>query len=235
MVKRLIDSLLGCPEVGQIILTCNIPESLQIAPDLRITLLENGTAKGFGANHNAAFLICEQPFFCPLNPDIEFLENPFPALLRSVSDTDASLAAPLVLSPDGSSENSVRYFPTVRSLLAKALDRGDGRYQVNPGQPDFFPEWVAGMFMLFRSEDYARLNGFDEKFFLYYEDVDICIRVWKQGMKVLACPRVSVIHDAQRASRHSVRHMRWHLGSMARYFLKHWGRLPQVPDSRAAS
>lgn len=82
--------------------------------------------------------------------------------------------------------------------------------------------------MLFRSEDFRRLQGFDEKFFLYYEDVDICARAWKSGMKVLACPSVSVIHDAQRASRRNLQHMKWHAASMMRYFWKHAGRLPPV-------
>ena len=81
--------------------------------------------------------------------------------------------------------------------------------------------------MLFRSEDFARLKGFDERFFLYYEDVDICIRVWQLSLRVAACPRVSVVHHARRDSRRSLRHLRWHLESMGRYFLKHWGRLPR--------
>ena len=96
------------------------------------------------------------------------------------------------------------------------------------GQASFHPEWVAGMFMLFRSQDFARLGGFDEAFFLYYEDVDICVRAWKQGMKIVACPQVSVVHDARRDSHRSARHIRWHLASMVRYFFKHWGRLPHV-------
>jgi len=115
----------------------------------------------------------------------------------------------------------------LRSLATKALGRGDGRYMVQAGEPDFHPEWVAGMFMLFHSEDFARLKGFDERFFLYYEDVDICVRAWRDGLKVAACPRVSVVHDARRDSRRSLPHLRWHLASMARYFWKHWGRLPE--------
>jgi N-acetylglucosaminyl-diphospho-decaprenol L-rhamnosyltransferase len=89
------------------------------------------------------------------------------------------------------------------------------------------------MFMLFRRQDYSRLHGFDEQFFLYYEDVDICVRAWQQGMLILACPRMSVIHDARRYSRRNALHMRWHLASMARYFWKHWGRLPTAAVGRA--
>jgi hypothetical protein len=83
------------------------------------------------------------------------------------------------------------------------------------------------MFMLFRAEAFQDIGGFNEEFFLYYEDVDICARLWKAGWKVVLHPGVSVIHDAQRASRHNPRHMAWHLSSMARYFWKHSGRLPK--------
>ncbi len=228
MVERLVESLLGFPEVAQILVTRNISESSALVSSLRVTVIENNFPKGFGANHNAAFAHCLQPFFCPLNPDIELPGNPFPELLLTMSQTGASLVAPLVLSPDGKIEDNLRYFPTFASLAWKIFGGADGRYLWRPGQANFQPEWVAGMFMLFRSSDFTRLGGFDERFFLYYEDVDICVRAWKQGMKITACLQVSVVHDARRDSHRSYRHLSWHLTSMARYFLKHWGRLPRV-------
>jgi N-acetylglucosaminyl-diphospho-decaprenol L-rhamnosyltransferase len=87
---------------------------------------------------------------------------------------------------------------------------------------------VAGMFLLFRAEAFRDVGGFDAKFHLYYEDVDICARLWKSGWKVMCDPGVTVVHEAQRASRHNFRYMRWHAASMARYFGKHLGRLPLV-------
>jgi hypothetical protein len=155
-----------------------------------------------------------------------------PSLLAAMREEDAAMAAPLVRNPSGEMEDSMRPFPTMFSLLLKALGFSDGRYQIQDSQSIFYPEWVAGMFMLFRSEDFRHLGGFDTGFFLYYEDVDTCARAWKTGMKVVACPSVSVVHDAQRASRRNLRYMRWHLASLTRYFLKHWGRLPTVPNHR---
>lgn len=226
MVERLVDALLMCPEVAQIILTHNIPETLTMLEDARLVVIENRIPRGFGANHNAAFALCDQAFFCPLNPDIELPCNPFPVLLQAASAADASLLAPLVISPAGQVEDSIRHFPTLSSLGLKALGRGDGRYEVKAGDGDFCPEWVAGMFMFFRREAFENLRGFDEGFFLYYEDVDICVRAWRQGMRIVACPGISVVHDARRDSRRSFRHLRWHLASMGRFFFKHWGRLP---------
>lgn len=228
MVESLVESLLMCPEVSQIIVTRNIPESLAFVGGDRVMLIDNTIPKGFGANHNAAFRHCSAPYFCPLNPDIALQGNPFGRLLSEIEATGASLAAPLVISPAGCIEDSMRLFPSFFSLMRKILGGADGRYPLAVGQASFHPEWVAGMFMLFRSQDFARLGGFDEDFFLYYEDVDICVRTWKQGMKITACPQVSVVHDARRDSHRSSRHLSWHLASMARYFLKHWGRLPHV-------
>lgn len=227
MVVRLIESLLMCPEVVQIILTRNIPESIQTPESDRIFVLDNPQPKGFGENHNAAFERCTQPLFCPLNPDISLQGNPFGTLLTELEKSGAVIAAPLVLAPGGAVEDSVRRFPTVALLLRKACWGQDGRYKLKLNDPVFHPDWVAGMFMLFRSADYARLGGFDPKFFLYYEDVDICVRARKVGLGLIVCPSVAVIHDARRDSHRSLRHLRWHLASMGRYFLKHWGRLPR--------
>lgn len=228
MVIHLIHSLLACDGVAQIIVTRNVAESLTIPESERIKVLDNKHPKGFGANHNAAFQYCDQPFFCPLNPDIALQGNPFGVLIAEMEKAGASLAAPLVLAPVGSVEDSVRRFPTLRSLVRKICGGRDGRYQARLNDPVFSPEWVAGMFMLFRSADYARLEGFDQGYFLYYEDVDICVRAWNAGMKIIACPSVAVVHDARRDSHRNPRHLRWHLASMGRYFLKHWGRLPRV-------
>jgi N-acetylglucosaminyl-diphospho-decaprenol L-rhamnosyltransferase len=228
MVARLVGQLLAFPEVAQIILTLNVPESVALPDDARLTVIGNVRPKGFGANHNAAFVHCTQTFYCSLNPDIEFDRNSFPVLSAALGDQRVALVAPLVKSPDGKIEDSMRRFPTLVSLLVKALGGSDGRYVVCEGQANFAPEWVAGMFMLFRSRDFHDLGGFDERFFLYYEDVDICARLWQKGMKILACPKVSVIHDARRDSRRSLRHLRWHLGSMVRFLWKHRGQLPRV-------
>lgn len=232
MVETLVNSLLGFSEVGQLILTLNVPENLIFPDDSRIRRLENVNAKGFGANHNAAFQMCREAFFCVLNPDIEFSTNPFPVLLETLKLGRAAVAAPLVVSPSASIEDSIRYFPRPATLLMKFLFGADGRYSVKSGQEYFFPEWCAGMFMVFRSQDFERLGGFDERYFLYYEDVDICVRVWQQGMKVVACTKVSVVHDARRDSRRNLKHLRWHLASMLRFFWQHWGRLPSVPGGR---
>lgn len=228
MVEALLADLVGCPEVGRIILTLNVPEKEPAVPTElagRILFIRNETPKGFGANHNAAFARSEVDFFCVLNPDVRIPVNPFPVLLSCMSDGIA-LSAPAVTSPAGLLEDSARRFPGVSRLFAKLLGLDDGRYSYNTQDSPFHPDWVGGMFMLVRSVDYAALGGFDEGYFLYYEDVDLCVRLWRFGRQIVLCPQVAVVHAAQRASHRNFRHLAWHLKSMLRYFLWHWGRLP---------
>ncbi len=218
----------------EVILTRNIPEQLPFSVDdfpYPVKIVENASPKGFGANHNAAFRLAEGKWFCVMNPDIRTPENPFPLLLEALEHHRAAVIAPAVLSPDGQVEDSVRHFPTPFYLTGKLFGQDDGRYPFAVGDEPFAVDWVGGMFMLFRADDFRRVGGFDEGFFLYYEDVDICARLWKAGRRVMACPRVRVIHDARRASRRNFRYMRWHFFSLLRYLGKHWLRLPNTENT----
>lgn len=234
LVEGLLGDLLNCPEVSRVVLTSNVPEREPEVPaglKRRTVVLRNLKPKGFGANHNAAFSFCESAYFCVLNPDIRFEGNPFPPLLDCLEGGGA-VCAPMVIATDGSKEDSVRYFPTIGRLCAKFFGVSDGCYSYERNDVPFCPDWVAGMFMLFSSKDYRAVGGFDEKYFLYYEDVDICARIWRAGRKVVFCPQVAVTHFAQRASRRNPRHMYWHMQSMFRYFFNYWGRLPSTSGVR---
>lgn len=221
MVGRLVAQLKDYPEVSNVVLTENVPEDFKVVGDDTAQVVRNATPKGFAHNHNAAFALCRTPYFCVLNPDIALTQNPFPALVACLAESRAALVAPLIYSPAGQLEDSARCFPTGWSLLKKALGRHDGIYVIDPQQRCFCPDWVAGMFMLFRSDVFSALNGFDESFYLYYEDVDICRRLTNMGETVVLCTDASAIHDARRASRRSFRHLRWHLSSMTKYLWRY--------------
>jgi GT2 family glycosyltransferase len=110
--------------------------------------------------------------------------------------------------------------------MRKALGLGDGRINLKNLEVREI-DWVAGMFLFFPQAIFREIRGFDEHFFLYYEDVDICARIWLSGRRVMLHPGVSVIHDPRRTSRRNLRYMRWHLSSMLRYFAKYAWRLPR--------
>jgi GT2 family glycosyltransferase len=209
-----------CADAIEVLLTVNVPESLPFEPagfHFPLRVLTNREAKGFGANHNAAFRASQQEFFCVLNPDIRLRADPFGPLTARLRDPAIGVAAPLVRSPAGAIEDSARRMPTPLSILRKALFGGRGPdYAI--GTADLHPDWVAGMFMLFRRETFEAIGGFDERYFLYYEDVDLCTRLALAGKQVVYCPAVEVIHDARRESHRSMRYLRRHVASMLRFF-----------------
>lgn len=225
-LSTLLSDLKACREVSNVIVTHNVAEApVETGRPGWQTIIVNETPKGFSANHNAAFRHVATPYFLIINPDVHLVGNPFPVLLACMGRNNVALTAPAVVNRAGALEDSARLFPLSIDLILKALGRYEGRLHYRLGDPPMPAPWVAGMFMLLRSSDYAAVSGFDERFFLYYEDVDLCARLWHADKKIVLCPSVHVIHDARRASRRNLRHMRWHAASMVRYFLKY----PQRP------
>ena len=232
LVANVLTDLVNFPEVASVVLTLNMPEEIPTIPDAlqtKVVLIRNDQPKGFASNHNSAFSQCKTAYFCVLNPDARLPDNPFPRLLQTLAEQKAVMAAPVVTNSLGKLEDSVRTFPTPLGIFLKLLGVSKGTFQFAKGDKPFYPHWVAGMFMLFESKAFANLHGFDESFFLYYEDVDICARMWKQGMRLAVCPKVAVVHDAQRDSHRKMKYLYWHISSMIRFFIKHLGRLPN-PD-----
>jgi len=226
-VESLLADLAGLPCIDRCQLTLieNLAEAAMAAlPDCRcpVKVMNNRHPRGFGANHNLAFRAAPLPeerrWFVVLNPDLHIRSDvlsPLTALLEE--SPGVGVAAPGVVSVSGAPEDSARELPTPLRLLRKLAGRS-GAWPVGETDRPFHPDWIAGMFMLFRAEVFEEVGGFDEGFFLYYEDVDICSRLWLNGYSVLVDPSLSIIHDAQRTSRKNWRYARWHLASMLRFF-----------------
>lgn len=225
LVALLLDDLARLDDGSfTVVLTLNLPEDEAFIgrhSGLVSKVIRNPHPLGFGTNHNAAFAAAPPtPFFGVLNPDLRLETLPLQALARALADrVDAAVAAPLVRSPQGRIDDSVRRFPDVVRLARRVLLR--------QREPDYDPaqglqavDWAAGMFLLFERDAYAAVGGFDERYFMYLEDADICRRMARQGSATLWQPSVEVVHAARRASRRSARHLAWHLSSALRFLLK---------------
>lgn len=234
MVSSLIDSLLEFPEVSQIILTINIPENINIKNNSQIRVIKNDSPLGFAKNHNQAFFNSNDTnnYFCVINPDVCILSNPFPSLIKGMCDANVGLIAPTIINSHNIVEDSARYFPTFFSLFKKYFFNTSDSYKYSISEEYVCPDWVAGMFMLFRSRDFCYLNGFDERFYLYCEDVDICARVWLVNLKVILCTKISVIHDARRDSHKHIKFMKLHLISMLKFLFKYYGTFLTIKSSK---
>lgn len=205
----------------EVILTLNLEETIPFATDsfaFPVRVVRNSVPMGFSANHNQAFRFAHGRYFCVMNPDIRMSDEPFQALLDCLKDNAIGVAAPLVLGKNGVMEDSARHFPTPFKILCKAFGGCKGSDYSVAGNV-IFPDWVGGMFMLFRREVYEQLGGFDQRYFLYYEDVDLCARLRLLGYEVALCPGAQVVHYAHRSSHRNLQYLRRHLASMLRFFL----------------
>ncbi len=186
-----------------------------------IKVIVNTKPKGFAENHNAAFEFCNTDIFCVMNPDVRLLGNPFNILLANLTQSQVGVVAPLIVNEAGLVEDSARKFPTPISLLK--------RYLISKSSVDYpisgdyiYPDWVAGMFMLFRSDIFRKIKGFDEAYFLYCEDIDLCARLRALNYKIMLNPQVSVIHQAQRTSHRKLSFLKWHVTSLFRFFFRYY-------------
>jgi N-acetylglucosaminyl-diphospho-decaprenol L-rhamnosyltransferase len=198
-----------------VVVTVNIPEEslvhyLKEADwPFDLTVLQNDQAVGYGENHNNAFKYCSTPWFAVVNPDIRLPADPFPALLASFSIPKVGLAYPLQQEPHKAAFDVARELPTPFALMRRYC-------QPSSRSSDQSKDWVNGAFMLFSSQVFRRLSGFDIQYFMYCEDVDICLRLQLQGHSVQLAQQATVFHVAQRATRRSLKHLFWHVASLFR-------------------
>jgi len=202
-----------------VVVTINLPEDESFLGghrNLNIKIIRNVIEKGFGHNHNSAFLELDSDIFVVVNPDIRIERFDLDSFL-SYLDASVGVIGPLVVSPKGNVEDSFRTFPTIRNVAYRKIfnDRNPS-YRLRSSAP-INVDWLAGMFLAFNSIVYRELGGFDEKYFMYLEDADICRRSWLLDKRVVLVPCHSVVHDARRATGKSFRHFRWHLTSLIRF------------------
>ena len=201
------------PSVSRIVYTANIDEPplpvLDLGP-VALEVIRNPVPRGFGQNHNAAFRHSRERFFCVMNPDLRLCDDPFPAMLGALEqDPGLGLVAPRILDPAGGLQNTARTLYTPLEMI---------RQKLRPGNAGERSDWLAGMFLLTRSDAFASIDGFDEGYFLYIEDVDFSSRLALAGWRLRQIPEACVTHDARKQSHRSWRYTRWHLAGMLRYW-----------------
>ncbi len=222
MLARLLGDIeRGWDKTGlRVVVTVNVPEELAFSPDdysFPLQLIHNDTPRGFAANHNAAFRSAPEDLLCVVNPDVRCVVDPLPALLAALNQPGVALAAPVVVAPGGTVEDSARRIPTPGRILRRMLPSRRGPDYVI-GDSVLYPDWVAGMFMLIRADVFRALGGFDERYHLYCEDADLCMRVWRSGHRVALVPTARITHDARRSSHRRPRFLVWHVRSLLRFF-----------------
>ncbi|VAW40991.1 hypothetical protein MNBD_GAMMA01-789 [hydrothermal vent metagenome] len=226
LIEKLFKSIDASCNTGnlQVILTINIKDD--IIPvvsgySFPVNVVVNSKPKGFGENHNSAFRLSNGNYFCVINPDCEFIEDPFPKLLNFLEyKGDIGVISPKVVDHCNVVQDNARKFITPVSIVKRYLFSSKEEYHIR-GEELIFPNWIAGMFMLLKSENYALIGGFDEAYFMYCEDADLCLRLGNKGLVPALLPTVSIVHDARRSSRKKLKYLFWHLSSLSRFYFRY--------------
>ncbi|MBV8940034.1 MAG: glycosyltransferase [Alphaproteobacteria bacterium] len=189
---------------------------------------------GFAAGCNRAAEAATGEFLLLLNPDCLLPARVLPRLTEALEHTpQAMLAAPLLLNPDGSEQRGGR-----RALLTPDTALGEMMHAFRRGAPRLNlhhlppPEHtvevpaVSGACMAIRRRDYQALGGMDERYFLHVEDLDLCLRVYRGGGKILCVPEVKVVHWRSTSNTPSRFVERCKRDGFLRYFHAHYPQLP---------
>ena len=234
-----LGSCLGAlaPQVDELVVVANLPaEQSGLPPGAGI--LENERPRGFAANVNRGIAATSAPFVVVANPDTEAAPDAV-GILRdfAAGRPRCGVAGPQLRYRDGSWQPSRRRFPTVSGtlvrrtplrLLLRPHERQRGHYLLDerPTEP-IEADWMLGAFLLLRREMLNELQGFDERFRLYGEDIDLCYRAAKAGWERWYVPQALVRHEHRAVSDRRLlsRRTLWHWRGIARFVRKHPERL----------
>lgn len=194
-----------------------------------IAYIENIQKLGFGANNNKAFRYLESTcdmtegdFFFTINPDISTSGHDIAAIARTMQNEQLQIAAPNLVDANGSPDDNIRSYPSlIDCILRFALRSRRSTINKEEMESTHRVDWAAGAYLAFSVKAYRALDGFDEKYFMYYEDADICRRARNKGIATYYLPTIRAAHFAARNSRKLLSwQFIWHITSALRFILK---------------
>lgn len=233
-LSRCVDSLRG--SVGRITVVDNSPDdSLRdFCATLGTEYLHTGRNLGYGAAHNLALRASlDSPgvdYHLVINSDVWFAPDVIPAIVAHMdSNPDIGQLIPRTLYPDGRLQPVVRMLPTPADLiLRRFLPESWSRKRKSRFLLEFWGHdteanvpYHQGSFMFLRTDALREVGLFDERFFMYPEDIDLTRRMHRR-FRTVYWPGATIVHAHRASSYKSRRMLRIHMVNMARYFCK-WG------------
>lgn len=238
-LERLLPSLFAAVDMvqGEIVLVDNRSTD-ETSECMRrnypgVSIIGNDNKAGYGENHNLNLKRARGRYFVVMNSDMTVAPDVF-VVLRDYMDShpDVGIVAPKILNPDGTIQGLIKRYPTLWDLLLRRFlpvrlrphfRRRLDYYEMHDVGYDHECEvpFLSGSFMFCRSDVLQRLGGFDPRYFLYFEDVDLCRRV-QQTHRTVHYPATAVTHYWQRAAHKNWKFSWIFIQSAWRYFNR-WG------------
>ena len=219
------------PQVDELVVIANVPGSV----GEHVDAVHNPEPRGYAANLNAGFARTTAELLVAANPDAMPADDAV-ATLRTfmVEHARCGVAGPRMVYPDGSWQPSRRRFPTITGTLVRRTPlrlvvpqrRHFHLDEAPPGHP-VPADWMLGGFLMLRRTMLDELGGFDERFRLYGEDIDLQYRAARAGWERWYVPAAVVTHEhqAETDKRWLTRRTLWHWAGVARFVRKHPERL----------
>ena len=176
-------------------------------PEVRVVPTEN---RGFGHGNNQGLMASSGRYVLFLNPDTELVDGNLTDLIQAMDDRpEVGLVGVRQVTADGALWPTIRYFPSFSRALGDALasERWPRRFRW-AGERELSPElyeqetecdWTSGSFMLARREALLSAGLFDERFFIYSEEPDLCLRMKRAGWSIRHMPTMTIVHHAGKA------------------------------------
>ena len=239
MIKAAVDSVLQEKEfVEHLYLIDNSPtDRLRKSCNSRVDYLFTGENLGFGKANNIAIRKSIEdgvPYHLLVNPDIHFEKGVIETLLGYMdANPDVGLVAPKVFYPDGTVQHLCKLMPTPFDLIGrrffgwgpfrKYVDAQNRRFEMHEScyDKEMDVPILSGSFMMIRTSVLKEVGIFDERYFMYLEDFDLCRRIGEVSRTVFN-PKVSVVHEYEKGSYFNRRLFKAHIVSAIKYFNK-WG------------
>lgn len=194
-----------------------------------VKVVATGKNLGFGGAHNYVMDMLDSKFHAIVNPDILLEMDAFSALLSFMQDETIGMCVPRLVDESGELLAVYRREVTVWDMFLRMFLKGafkkrqDYHTMANADYTKPFEvPFAQGSFLVIQTELFKRLGGFDERYFLYMEDADLCKRV-NEVSRLMYCPDATVVHAWDRGSHKSGKLFMLHVKSMFSYFSKwHW-------------
>lgn len=200
--------------------------------DSRVEYIFNNANIGFGSAHNIAIrkILDQSNYHLVLNPDVSFGENVLEKMFNyAESHNDVGLVMPKIIYPDGNIQYACKLLPTpadliFRRFLPQSFTKKRMEYFElrNSGyDKEMQVPYLSGCFMFLRVAALKKAGLFDERFFMYPEDIDLTRRIYN-GYKTMFFPGAQIVHGHARESYKSFKLLYIHIVNMIKYFNK-WG------------